>query len=326
GNIGADYLVGGLDNDSLLGGNGADSLLGGLGNDTLFGELGDDFLNGDDGDDSADGGEGNDFVFGFDGNDNLKGGIGSDALFGGVGNDTLEGNAGIDSLDGGMGDDMYLVDSTTDLIFESAGGGTDVIVTSVNYNMAFSSQIENLSGNAASTVGLRLSGNSGNNMIIGTNSITSGDQLDGLAGNDTMSGLAGWDIYYVDSTQDVIIEAVGHGTYDVVWTSASYTLAAGVEVESLAAINNSTQGYELNGNEFSQGVTGSIGNDTLYGWGGADNVTGWLGNDLLFGGDGGDGLVGHDGNDTLIGGSGADGLDGGNGNDVFNLRLSLIVS
>ncbi len=59
-------------------------------------------------------------------------------------------------------------------------------------------------------------------------------------------------------------------------------------------------------------ITGTDGDDSLYGY---------LGNDKLYGGAGDDHLEGLDGNDTLYGGAGNDKLYGGAGNDtyVFNL-------
>ena len=58
------------------------------------------------------------------------------------------------------------------------------------------------------------------------------NSLDGKGGADTMQGLGGNDIYLVDNAADAVIEAVGGGS-DRSFTSVSYTLAAGREVEAL---------------------------------------------------------------------------------------------
>lgn len=74
-------------------------------------------------------------------------------------------------------------------------------------------------------------------------------------------------------------------------------------------------------------LSGSEGNDTLYGAGGKDRLDGGDGNDKLFGGGGNDSLTGaagndalkgDSGNDKLNGGAGRDALDGGSGDDSLN--------
>ena len=62
------------------------------------------------------------------------------------------------------------------------------------------------------------------------------DTLDGSAAR-TRWPAAGNDIFYVDNAGDVVIEAAGRGT-DRVFASVSYTLGAGVEVETLTTTNN----------------------------------------------------------------------------------------
>lgn len=68
----------------------------------------------------------------------------------------------------------------------------------------------------------------------------------------------------------------------------------------------------LGGNDY---LNGQGGNDTLDGGAGADKLDGGAGNDTLDGGDGIDALFGGIGNDTLVGGSGDDYLNGGPGHD-----------
>jgi len=64
-------------------------------------------------------------------------------------------------------------------------------------------------------------------------------------------------------------------------------------------------------------LTGTNGNDTISGGGGADIVDGGRGNDTLSGGGASDHLIGGAGSDTLTGGSGNDLLTGGGGADVY---------
>ncbi len=62
-------------------------------------------------------------------------------------------------------------------------------------------------------------------------------------------------------------------------------------------------------------ITGSSGNDTVFGGNGHDEIHGEGGNDFLFGGRHADSLFGGEGNDRLKAGAGHDHLDGGEGND-----------
>lgn len=102
------------------------------------------------------------------------------------------------------------------------------------------------------------------------------DALNGGRGADTMRGGAGNDTYTVDEIGDQVIEAVGGGQ-DTVEALASYTLAAGQEIEvlRLAAAGH----FDLTGNAFVNALVGNAGNNRLDGAGGADTMTGGAGND-----------------------------------------------
>ena len=126
------------------------------------------------------------------------------------------------------------------------------------------------------------------------------DQLYGEAGNDvliggagdfnTLVGGTGDDTYRIDRV-DTIVENAGEGT-DAVYTSVDFTLAAGLEVETLGASDvAATSALHLTGNEFAQQLIGNAGNNVLDGRGGADAMIGGAGNDLLNGGAGNDVLV-----------------------------------
>ena len=94
-----------------------------------------------------------------------------------------------------------------------------------------------------------------------------------------MLGYSGNDLYIVDNALDRAFEAVGGGL-DRVLSSVNFTLAAGQEVESLTTTNSAGVGaINLTGNAFNQTILGNnginvlnggLGNDTLYGFGGAD--------------------------------------------------------
>ncbi|BAY20626.1 hypothetical protein NIES2100_03680 [Calothrix sp. NIES-2100] len=73
----------------------------------------------------------------------------------------------------------------------------------------------------------------------------------------------------------------------------------------------------LTGTDGDDNIYGLAGNDIINGGAGNDNLSGDAGNDLLRGGDGNDYLSGGYGNDTLIGDRGADRFLGGAGNDLL---------
>ena len=63
----------------------------------------------------------------------LDGAGGNDTLSGGAGNDTLTGGAGIDRMAGGLGNDLYYVDSSTDIVMEGCGAGLDTVEATASF-------------------------------------------------------------------------------------------------------------------------------------------------------------------------------------------------
>ncbi|WP_310467570.1 calcium-binding protein [Sphingomonas sp.] len=226
----------------------------------------------------------------------LDGGTGADTLHGGYGNDTLISADGADRLLGGVGDDSYVVSGDGDQITELTAQGVDTVTAAVARSYTLGLNLENLVLQGGNIDGY---GNSLSNQLTGT---LGNNLLDGGAGTDRMTGLAGNDTYFVDSATDLVVEALAQGT-DTVLSSVTLTLAANVENLTLtgAAALNGT------GNAGRNSVTGNDAINTLYGGLENDILTGAGGNDLLYG---------EDGNDALNGGLGNDRLDGGLGIDI----------
>jgi Ca2+-binding RTX toxin-like protein len=108
------------------------------------------------------------------------------------------------------------------------------------------------------------------------------NELSGGAGADLMAGQGGDDSYYVDNAADVVVEGAGGGN-DRIYASASYVLAAGVQVEILATNGYfSTTAINLTGNELANILSGNIGNNVLDGGAGADSLNGGEGNDWYY--------------------------------------------
>ena len=197
--------------------------------------------------------------------DVLVGQPGSNAVSGGAGNDVLDGVNGV-TMTGGTGNDLYIVESASDIVTEAASAGTDTAVSYVNYTLG--ANVENLILRGTAALG---TGNTLNNTISGN---ASANTLDGGAGADAMAGGAGNDTYVRDNAGDTVTEAANAGT-DTVRSSLTYTLGANVENLTLtgAAALNGT-GNTLNnvmvGNAAANVLTGGDGADTLTGGGGSN--------------------------------------------------------
>jgi len=239
--------------------------------------------------------DGNDTMCGLEGNDTLNGGTGDENLDGGPGNDVLNGGTGSDVMAGEAGNDTFVIDSTADIVSEVSGAGTDRVNAYVSHTL--DANVENLYLYGTATKG---SGNTLNNVIIGN---SSANFLYGLDGNDTLNGGinadhmyggAGNDTYFVDSTNDVVHEAMGAGT-DRVNSYVNDILDANVENLYLYGTAANGTGNALNnmigGNSNANTLTGRGGNDSLYGYAGIDTLKGGVGIDILNGGDGQDRFV-----------------------------------
>jgi ELWxxDGT repeat protein len=319
GEDGDDQLYGGSFGDTLSGGDGNDYLYGKGGNDSMFGEDGDDLYDVEQAGDAVVEavGAGHDTVqtdvdgyvlpdnvedlflqggaaLSASGNelDNyLRGNGANNSLFGLAGNDTLEGSGGSDFMSGGTGDDLYLVDDSTDSVWEANNEGVDTVRAQVNYALLAGQHIERLELTEAGAI--NATGNEFANTLVG-NSFT--NALDGGGGADVMEGGDGDDFYTVNVAGDLVTEAVNGGT-DTVLASASYALTANVENLELVGIDGSSG----TGNEL------------------ANTLTGNLSGNVLDGGAGDDALYGHAGSDSLVGGSGADAMYGGEDSDTYSV-------
>jgi len=343
GNDADNSLRGWRGNDYLDGGAGADTLVGGKGNDTyVVDNLGDTVVEAD--------GEGVDTVIssityslatvlenltltgaaaingtGNDQDNILIGNTAANVLVDGNGNDTLDGGGGADTLEGGAGNDRYVVDNLGDGVIEAAGGGIDLVTSSVDF--ALSAYLENLTLSGDGPVSG--TGNGLDNILIGNsaaNALDGGagnDSLDGGAGADTLVGGSGNDAYFVDDAGDVIVEISGEGVDSVTSTAAAYTLSAEVENLSLAGSANSNG----TGNGSANVITGNDGANQLFGMGGNDSLVGGGGDDWLDGGTGDDSLTGGLGNDTYVIDSTNDMIveAAGAGTDTVRTNLSAYV-
>ncbi len=208
-----------------------------------------------------------------------------------VGNDGQniigDGGGSSNTLIGGAGNDTYYVSHwSTDVMEEQGGGGFDRVFTNTQYTLTRGSNIEaiattsrfgtssiNLTGNKSSQT---ITGNDGANILGDGGGVSSGS-------GDTLVGGGGNDIYNVDNTETVVIEAVGGGDFDRVTTNRGFTLSAGSEVESIAARwPTAPWVMNLTGNEFAQAIVGNNGRNIISDGGGtgADTLRGNSGDDV----------------------------------------------
>jgi Ca2+-binding RTX toxin-like protein len=308
---------GGAQNDEIIVSetvNIATNLTGGSGDDTLVGGSGVDTLNGGADRDYLEGGEGDDFLYGQGENDILVGGAGADRL---------DGGAGIDIVSYMLSGAAVVIDLNA--ATQSGGdaqGDTLIDVEIVEGSAHADTMIGNANGNTF--VGLgdndELSGGGGGDVLAGN---AGNDVLDGGTGADLMIGGMGDDTYHVDDAADDIREnylneIVGDGGHDTIIASIDYTLdhADRQDIEDLELTGAARIGF---GNALANTITGTTGNDFLYGLAGQDHLVGGAGDDELYGGDQSDELEGGADDDLLDGGAAADTMTGGTGSDTYHV-------
>jgi Ca2+-binding RTX toxin-like protein len=313
---GGDDVIFGLGgNDYIVGGSGADHLDGGAGSDrvsyfesgtgvTVSLATGEGFggdaegdtltsiehLTGSYHDDLLIGNDGNNELAGLGGSDTLKGGGGDDKIYAFGGDSTLKGGGGADFLDGSTGIDTASYVDSSSAVFVSLhddfadGGDAEGDELDRIENLSGSGYNDHLYGDDGVNV---LSGNNGADLLKGfggadtLNGGNGDDWLDGMAGNDAMNGGNGADLFVVDSAGDTVTDT-SSGTFETVYASVSFALAADADIELLRTGNDSGLGsIDLTGNASSQELRGNAGNNNLAGGLGNDILTGLAGEDAF---------------------------------------------
>ncbi|MGE5506224.1 MAG: LamG-like jellyroll fold domain-containing protein [Actinomycetota bacterium] len=267
----------------------------------------------------------------------------------------------------GTADDIKAAMATASYMADPAYAGADHLVATlssagtITFAGTLPVQVLSTSSDAGiSVVGTAnpdfLTGGAGNDTLFG---LGGNDWLTGGKGNDFIKGGAGNDTiaYYWGDGSDTIYGGQGNDTlalYGVDWTqvrsfggdnygNALITLTDGATITLATQLTGGTSAIEtltVGGTTFALGtsyggdtithmMSGTPGNDVLFGSSFDDTVWAGQGNDIFFGGWGNDTLYGemgddrfrgNDGNDTLDGGQGADTMGGGAGSDTFIIR------
>lgn len=169
------------------------------------------------------------------------------------------------------------------MVTESAGQGSDTVLSAVSYTLAAGAEIERLGTiSAAATTAINLTGNAFAQLITGNAGI---NLLQGLGGDDTLSGGAGGDLLDGGAGSD--------------WASyAGSTSGVNADLrapgDGQSALTGDAAGDVYIGIE---NLLGSDFNDTLRGDDGANQLAGGAGADRFWA---------QKGNDTLTGGAGED--------------------
>ena len=212
-------------------------------------------------------------------------------ITGNTGNNALVGGGGNDTLIGGKGDDVYTIDNLGDKVVESAGQGTDTVVSTVG-SFTLSANVENLSLAATAFEG---TGNALANTIIGNDG---SNNLDGGKGADSLYGGKGSDTYYVDNIGDAIFEAKDQGKTDAVYSAITIgKLWDNVEF----AVLTGAGALNATGNDLDNRLYGNVGKNVIDGGLGADYMEGGKGSDTYIVDNAGDEVFeGKDGGVDLV--------------------------
>jgi Ca2+-binding RTX toxin-like protein len=275
------------------------SIVGGTGNDTL--NFSATTLNGIT---AIDGAAGNDTITGSAGNDTIIGGAGNDSLRGGAGSDTYQ-------IGVGHGFDSYADGGTsgTDRIVATANG----VVIGLASGFGAASGIEEISSGGFTNV--TVAGGTGNDTLnFSTTTLTGIANIDGGAGNDTITGSSGADTIMGGIGNDRLSGGGGDDTIQGGTGNDILAGDAGIDTLSYAA---SAAGVTVNlGTNAVSG--GDAQGDTISGF---ENVTGSAFADMFVGSSGANVMIGGGGDDTFRFGlsAGKDVAQGGTGIDFIQI-------
>ncbi len=189
----------------------------------------------------------------------------------------------------------------------AAAGEVDTVIVSLPANTVFTAQLLGLStlggdytlladpllkilGPGGALFGQNHDGGMGLDASLTFTSASAGDYAFQLGSVGMLTGTysflvegaaVGNDTYLVSHSSALIFETAGEG-FDTAKASLSYTLGAGVSIETLATNADSGKAsINLTGNEFDQIVRGNAGNNIIDGKGGADQLWGLAGKDVF---------------------------------------------
>ncbi len=300
-----------------------------------------------------------DLMFGTTGNDTITSGLSDDTLIGGAGNDSIDGGIGNNVMVGGPGDDIF------------TGGNRGVTMPGGDYNMVnYQAATAAIQAKLGSADGTMTTGVVTGDASVGTDSLVRADmimgtsfddtfvvynnwsgsqfgtggkyiEIQGGAGNDTITGNGSTRIGYGDATGGVNVQ------FSTTIAGSGTATGTGVGTDTFTGI------YQVRGSNFADTLVGGLGDQWLRPGGGDDLVNGGAGTDrvdyststdavqvslaisgsqyvslsqgrdtlinieYLMGSQLGDTLEGSAYNDTIEGASGNDVINGGTGQNYM---------
>ena len=170
----------------------------------------------------------------------------------------------------------------------------------------------------------KLTGTENSESIAG---LAGDDTIYGLGGDDTLDGGMGNDLLVGGAGEDTLKGGMGTDTISYMGSPMGVTINLRAGTASGGDAEGDTLGEMIEnvmGSMYDDTLTGTRGDNSIWGLGGNDSLSGDRGTDMLYGGAGDDSLDGDDGNDTLEGGYGADELTGGDGADTASYASSMM--
>ncbi len=243
------------------------------------------------------------------------------------------------AIQGGLARDVYIVNNTNAMIYESFGYGIDEVRTTLS-SYTLPDNIDDLIAMGTNTTSLR--GNAIDNKIIGISGSNNINLRDG--GHDFATGGDLSDYFYFRDTYESLDTVEGLGGYDFVILQGVYNNnlsgSSLIGIESLYLLSSTDNSYGGSGSiptaySFTvdntlvssgatlQIVASGLGVNEVMTFDGSGETDGRF---TIYGGSGDDQLIGGSGDDNLNGGTGADTLSGGSGNDVYYVDAADTVS
>ena len=280
------------------------------------------------------------------GADGIIGSVRSDTINGGGGSDSLEGGGGSNRLNGGQGDDHIVSSATAGADIINGGDGSDFAfidrtqsAVSLAIDLGFGGINIGDGTKLTSIERLKFLGGSGNDSVTGGGL---DDVLNGQDGDDFLKGAGGNDRIFTDAGVDTLNGDGGDDELGIFSQAGHSVIDGGTGSDKLYVVRENAAialsvdiGDGGGGRDIGDGTTitnvesvdfrGGSGNDTARGGALNDIFTGNLGNDTLFGRGGADKFI-------LGSADGADAIDGGGGIDTalllydFNSANAHILS